>query len=176
MLDQKVTQTFPTDAPLKSICVLAFAALGGVPVVAGLAATARSCSGAQDGIAGRPMPVGTYITFGKFRTMHLGDITKNQEFELMCPINGRRRAGARLREARRHRRARGGSRNGEARRRGEPGWPSFRGCQRRSPETRSLGWDSDPASNRGFRFARALPEKTSVLIRARLGRSVSLTQ
>jgi hypothetical protein len=89
VLDQKVTQTFPTDAPLKSICVLAFAALGGVPVVAGLAATARSCSGAQDGIAGRPMPVGTYITFGKFRTMHLGDITKNQEFELMCPINGR---------------------------------------------------------------------------------------
>ena len=34
-----------------------------------------------------PMSVGTYITFGKFRTMHLGDITKNKEFELMCPVN-----------------------------------------------------------------------------------------
>jgi hypothetical protein len=90
---------FPTDAPLKSKCVLAFLALGGVPVVAGLVATALSCNGAQDGIPGGPMPVGTYITFGKFRVMHLGDITKNQEFELMCPINGRRRAGARLREA-----------------------------------------------------------------------------
>src|SRR5207244_11722543 len=26
-------------------------------------------------------------TFGKFRTMHLGDLTKNKEFELMCPNN-----------------------------------------------------------------------------------------
>jgi competence protein ComEC len=34
-----------------------------------------------------PMSVGTYITFGKFRTMHLGDVTKNKEFELMCPTN-----------------------------------------------------------------------------------------
>ena len=34
-----------------------------------------------------PMSVGTYITFGKFRTMHLGDVTKNKEFELMCPVN-----------------------------------------------------------------------------------------
>jgi beta-lactamase superfamily II metal-dependent hydrolase len=34
-----------------------------------------------------PMSVGAYITFGKFRTMHLGDITKNKEFELMCPNN-----------------------------------------------------------------------------------------
>jgi len=34
-----------------------------------------------------PMSVGTYVTFGKFRTIHLGDLTKNKEFELMCPIN-----------------------------------------------------------------------------------------
>jgi hypothetical protein len=33
------------------------------------------------------MSVGTYITFGRFRTMHLGDLTKNKEFELMCPNN-----------------------------------------------------------------------------------------
>jgi hypothetical protein len=28
-----------------------------------------------------------YVTFGKFRTAHLGDLTKNKEFELMCPNN-----------------------------------------------------------------------------------------
>jgi competence protein ComEC len=34
-----------------------------------------------------PMSVGTHVTFGKFRTIHLGDLTKNKEFELMCPMN-----------------------------------------------------------------------------------------
>src|SRR5579872_4194586 len=34
-----------------------------------------------------PQSVGTYITFGRFRTAHLGDLTKNKEFELMCPNN-----------------------------------------------------------------------------------------
>jgi hypothetical protein len=34
-----------------------------------------------------PQSVGIYITFGKFRTVHLGDLTKNKEFELMCPNN-----------------------------------------------------------------------------------------
>ncbi len=34
-----------------------------------------------------PMSVGVYITFGKFRTIHLGDLTRNKEFELMCPLN-----------------------------------------------------------------------------------------
>jgi competence protein ComEC len=34
-----------------------------------------------------PQSVGIHITFGKFRTIHLGDITKNKEFELMCPNN-----------------------------------------------------------------------------------------
>jgi competence protein ComEC len=33
------------------------------------------------------MSVGVVITFGKFRTIHLGDLTKNKEFELMCPNN-----------------------------------------------------------------------------------------
>jgi competence protein ComEC len=32
-----------------------------------------------------PMSVGVFIRFGKFRTVHLGDLTKNKEFELMCP-------------------------------------------------------------------------------------------
>src|ERR1700719_3463940 len=34
-----------------------------------------------------PMSVGIHVTFGKFRTAHFGDITKNKEFELMCPNN-----------------------------------------------------------------------------------------
>jgi competence protein ComEC len=34
-----------------------------------------------------PMSVGTHVTFGRFRTVHLGDLTKNKEFELMCPNN-----------------------------------------------------------------------------------------
>ena len=31
------------------------------------------------------MSVASYITFGKFRTAHLGDLTRNMEFKLMCP-------------------------------------------------------------------------------------------
>ena len=31
--------------------------------------------------------VGTHITFGKFRVLHLGDLTVNKEFDLMCPNN-----------------------------------------------------------------------------------------
>jgi competence protein ComEC len=31
--------------------------------------------------------VGSVITFGKFRTMHLGDLTLNRQFDLMCPNN-----------------------------------------------------------------------------------------
>jgi competence protein ComEC len=34
-----------------------------------------------------PMSVGIHVTFGKFRTIHLGDLTKNKEFELVCPNN-----------------------------------------------------------------------------------------
>ena len=42
---------------------------------------------AGDNNAEDPMSVGIFITYGKFRTVHLGDITKNKEFELMCPNN-----------------------------------------------------------------------------------------
>jgi len=31
--------------------------------------------------------VGSFITFGKFSTMHLGDLTLNRQFDLMCPVN-----------------------------------------------------------------------------------------
>ena len=34
-----------------------------------------------------PLSVGIHFTFGQFRTVHLGDLTKNKEFELMCPNN-----------------------------------------------------------------------------------------
>ena len=34
-----------------------------------------------------PQSVGIYLAYGKFRTLHLGDLTKNKEFELMCPNN-----------------------------------------------------------------------------------------
>ena len=30
---------------------------------------------------------GSLITFGKFRTIHLGDLTLNRQFDLMCPTN-----------------------------------------------------------------------------------------
>jgi competence protein ComEC len=31
--------------------------------------------------------VGSFVTFGKFTTMHLGDLTLNRQFDLMCPVN-----------------------------------------------------------------------------------------
>src|SRR5438128_5554638 len=31
--------------------------------------------------------VGSFITFGKFRTIHLGELTLNRQFDLMCPNN-----------------------------------------------------------------------------------------
>ena len=34
-----------------------------------------------------PQSVGVFVRYGKFRTIHLGDLTKNKEFELMCPNN-----------------------------------------------------------------------------------------
>jgi competence protein ComEC len=40
-----------------------------------------------DNNAEDPMSVGVHVKFGKFRTLHLGDLTRNKEFELMCPNN-----------------------------------------------------------------------------------------
>jgi competence protein ComEC len=31
--------------------------------------------------------VGSVVTFGRFRVVHLGDLTWNKEFDLMCPVN-----------------------------------------------------------------------------------------
>jgi len=40
-----------------------------------------------DSNAEDPQSVGVVVAFGRFRTIHLGDLTKNKEFELMCPNN-----------------------------------------------------------------------------------------
>ena len=55
----------------------------------GAGAANRYCSSFKTGEnnAEDPMSVGTFVRFGKFRTIHLGDLTKNKEFELMCPSN-----------------------------------------------------------------------------------------
>ena len=42
---------------------------------------------ASDHNAEDPMSVGIRVSFGAFRAIHLGDLTKNKEFELMCPTN-----------------------------------------------------------------------------------------
>ena len=55
----------------------------------GAGAANPSCASFKPGEnnAEDPMSVGTYVTFGRFRAIHLGDLTKNKEFELMCPNN-----------------------------------------------------------------------------------------
>ena len=40
-----------------------------------------------DNNAEDPQSVGIHVAYGKFRTVHLGDLTKNKEYELMCPTN-----------------------------------------------------------------------------------------
>lgn len=34
-----------------------------------------------------PLSVGIHVNYGRFRTLHVGDITKNKERDLMCPNN-----------------------------------------------------------------------------------------
>jgi competence protein ComEC len=41
----------------------------------------------NDGGIENAMSVGSVVTFGKFRVVHLGDLTWNKEFNLMCPVN-----------------------------------------------------------------------------------------
>ncbi len=47
------------------------------------------CAGfkAGDNNAEDPQSVGIHVTYGNFRAIHLGDLTRNKEFELMCPNN-----------------------------------------------------------------------------------------
>jgi len=57
--------------------------------LAGAGKTNPYCSAFKSGDnnAEDPQSVGIFVSFGKFRTVHLGDLTKNKEFELMCPNN-----------------------------------------------------------------------------------------
>jgi competence protein ComEC len=57
--------------------------------LAGAGAANPACANFKGGEnnAEDPMSVAVFVTFGKFRTLHLGDLTKNKEFELMCPNN-----------------------------------------------------------------------------------------
>jgi beta-lactamase superfamily II metal-dependent hydrolase len=47
------------------------------------------CSSFQaiDNNAEDPMSVGILVSYGKFKALHLGDNTRNKEFDLACPVN-----------------------------------------------------------------------------------------
>ena len=85
---------------LKPGDVIPFAAAGqvnatvvisaGVPIAAMRGAGQRNpeCANFQsiDNNAEDPMSVGVMISYGRFKTVHLGDNTRNKEFELACPV------------------------------------------------------------------------------------------
>jgi len=76
--------------PLKGVEWQIVASAGAVPKspLSGAGARNPECAAfeAADNNAEDPMSVGSYITFGRFRTLHLGDLTRNMEFKLMCPV------------------------------------------------------------------------------------------
>ncbi|MCM3880132.1 MAG: MBL fold metallo-hydrolase [Vicinamibacterales bacterium] len=49
--------------------------------------TVNPVSGLPVGNTEDEQSVGSHVTFGRFRAVHLGDLTWNKEFELMCPEN-----------------------------------------------------------------------------------------
>ena len=88
----KHTVAKPGDKiPLAGVEVRVVAATGGVikTPLPGAGKPNPYCASFQPGEnnAEDPLSVAVHITFGKFRTVHLGDLTKNKEFELMCPNN-----------------------------------------------------------------------------------------
>jgi len=68
-------------------------AAAGQHVTAALPGAGKSNPTCAEYKAGMPDPtenaqsVGSVLTFGKFRAAHLGDLTWNKEYELMCPNN-----------------------------------------------------------------------------------------
>ena len=68
-------------------------AAGGQHITSPLPGAGKPNPTCADYKAGMPDPsenaqsVGSIVTFGKFRVAHLGDLTWNKEFELMCPNN-----------------------------------------------------------------------------------------
>jgi hypothetical protein len=64
----------------------------GVPIQKALKGAGQAnpeCASFQpiDNNAEDPMSVGIMVSYGRFKTLHLGDNTRNKEFELMCPNN-----------------------------------------------------------------------------------------
>jgi beta-lactamase superfamily II metal-dependent hydrolase len=59
------------------------------PLMRGAGAMNSHCANFKPnpGNAEDPQSVGVHITFGEFRTIHLGDLTRDKEFDLMCPMN-----------------------------------------------------------------------------------------
>jgi beta-lactamase superfamily II metal-dependent hydrolase len=76
--------------PLKGVDWQIVASAGTVPTspLSGAGARNPECATFEpaDNNAEDPLSVASYITFGKFRTVHLGDLTRNMEFKLMCPV------------------------------------------------------------------------------------------
>jgi competence protein ComEC len=68
-------------------------AAGGQHITSALPGAGKSNPTCAEYKAGMPDPtenaqsVGSIVTFGKFRVAHLGDLTWNKEYELMCPNN-----------------------------------------------------------------------------------------
>jgi len=68
-------------------------AAAGQHITSALPGAGKPNSTCGDYKAGMPDPsenaqsVGSIVTFGKFRVAHLGDLTWNKEYELMCPNN-----------------------------------------------------------------------------------------
>jgi beta-lactamase superfamily II metal-dependent hydrolase len=68
-------------------------AAGGQHITSSLPGAGKLNPTCADYKAGTPDPsenaqsVGSIVTFGKFRVAHLGDLTWNKEYELMCPNN-----------------------------------------------------------------------------------------
>jgi beta-lactamase superfamily II metal-dependent hydrolase len=68
-------------------------AAGGQHITSALPGAGKPNPTCADYKAGMPDPtenaqsVGSIVTFGKFRVAHLGDLTWNKEYELMCPNN-----------------------------------------------------------------------------------------
>jgi competence protein ComEC len=66
---------------------------GGEAIKTPLAGAGKPNSYCSSFTAQKPDPgenaqsVGSIVTFGEFRVAHLGDLTWNKEFDLMCPIN-----------------------------------------------------------------------------------------
>jgi len=82
----KAGDTIPFGAANITVVIAA-----GMPIATMKGAGQRNpeCANFQpiDNNAEDPMSVGIMLTYGKFKTVHLGDNTRNKEFELACPVN-----------------------------------------------------------------------------------------